>query len=87
MKLLFCFKCNDIVSLLREPRACRCGGTSGRYLEDDIHAEFTGDGCLLGISNDSFTEAIKWYKQNHHISLGFSAFVIADSATTAKRLG
>jgi hypothetical protein len=90
MKLLVCFKCNDIVALLREARACRCGAVTGKYLADDIHAEFTGDGCLIGFANNSFGKAIERYKRSHITStksVEFVAFVIPPACGTVKKLG
>ena len=89
MKLLFCFKCEDIVKLPETLlwRGCKCGAVQGRYLKDGWHAEFTGDGCLLGFSNSSFVKAIRQYTQGHTTTAKkFTAFVIPYECATVKKL-
>lgn len=55
MKLLFCWNCNDLFKLHRASRACKCGSSIARYLEDGDHVEVIGDCCdLVGIDNRVF---------------------------------
>lgn len=56
MKLLNCLDCHDIV-LLRggSCRACVCGKSSGRYLEDGRKVEVSGPCRVLGIDNREYT--------------------------------
>jgi hypothetical protein len=88
MKLLFCFKCNDIVKLPNPLlwRRCACGAVQGRYLEDGRHAEYTGDGCLLGINNGTFYEVIHHHHARRPIGREFTAFVISDHSEYVKKL-
>lgn len=63
MKLLACFKCNDIFSLSREYKECGCKAVSGNYLSDGITADvFMKDrksGAVLGFANSSITSALR----------------------------
>ena len=59
MKLLFCTHCSDIVALRSTWRKCECGESAGRYLEDNLHAEYAGFSLAIGINNHSILPAIK----------------------------
>ena len=59
MKLLFCRQCRDVTKLGYDPTSCYCGRVVARYREDGWHAEWNGEGYLLGISNPSLFEAIR----------------------------
>lgn len=91
MKLLLCVNCSDVRSLNLEIEVkCRCGESRGRYLEDGISAEFSGDDAhLVGFNNRSFVNAIRSHIEDgdHPDELGrrFEAFVIPEGAPTAKR--
>lgn len=55
MKLLFCRECRDVINLLSEVKSCSCGKTSGKYLEDNEHAEYSGEFAVpFAIDNFSF---------------------------------
>ena len=57
MKLLFCDKCCDIFKLDEEPRKCKCGEVTGRYL-DNRYAVTNGKGFSIAIGNGSLMNAI-----------------------------
>ncbi len=60
MKLLVCFKCNDVISLSTEGRRhCRCKASSGGYDADFLNAYYSGPSLLLGFANGSFTQALR----------------------------
>lgn len=93
MKLLLCTKCTDIFNLKKEMRICKCGESSGKYLEDGKHAEYHGKHAIpIGIGNSDIVKAIKMAKiENKHQKtpttckgVGFKSFVILDCATTIK---
>lgn len=42
MKLLYCYKCNDVIRLQPETRHCKCGLTKGKY-KYRRYAEYEGD--------------------------------------------
>lgn len=98
MKLLLCRQCSDIVKLGYEPRACRCGASEGRYLEDGLHAEIRGEFAMcLGFANSSFVKALHHHEDmpegqpaNRNRAPGwgwqFEAFIIPENAPTVKRL-
>lgn len=95
MKLLLCIKCSDVFSLTTEERACNCGKSSGRYV-DQLNAEIKGDCMPLGFANESFVYALKrQIIENKHYDGNantcckgqeFTAFVIPDWATSVKRV-
>ncbi len=58
MKLIFCLKCNDLVALRREPRACQCGESGGVYVDRSV-AEISGPCIPIGIHNKELLSAIK----------------------------
>lgn len=59
MKLLFCQDCEDLFRITKEERACKCGKTSGYYLEDGLYAEYCGEYAVpLFIADGSFVQAI-----------------------------
>ena len=95
MKLLFCIKCSDIFSLTMEERTCKCGKSSGKYV-DQINAEIKGDCMSIGFANQSFLDALrrqhienKYYDGNEDTCCKgqeFTAFVIPDWAKSVKRV-
>lgn len=57
MKLFYCPKCKDKVSILvQEMRYCQCGGSAGMYLDEE-KATFDGLAIPFGIGNYSFEAA------------------------------
>lgn len=55
MKLLVCRDCYDIVRLpLHVFRACGCGRSKGKYLEDGREAVYSGPAFVVGIDNNEF---------------------------------
>ena len=76
MKLLFCFECADIKKLHSFEVSCNCGKTKGRYI-DDVKAIYSGPGCLLGILNFSFREAVHEFK-NSKRSQSIDALILAN---------
>ena len=59
MKLLYCRRCKDIITLAHQLRACSCGMSKGMY-SDTHHAQYTGEFAVpLGIRDDSFAEAVR----------------------------
>lgn len=61
-KLVFCDYCKDIFRLQTYERKCKCGKSSGWYLEDDNHAVIMGDRAIpIGINNYSFQSVATMY--------------------------
>jgi hypothetical protein len=102
MKLLLCFKCNDVFSLkTSRMTTCICGQTSGQYL-NNLDAEVSGvkdKFVVLGFDNMSLVEAIraqlllgdsqeKMLYGSREVTKGrdFRSFVIPDSSQTVKRI-
>jgi hypothetical protein len=56
VKLLHCTRCGDIVRLYREPRACHCGRSRGRYV-DDTTVVLTGECRALGLDTGDVLRA------------------------------
>jgi len=75
MKLLQCKKCLHVFSITTEVRGCDCGEAKGKYLEDGLHAVYTGDATPLGFANSSFVWA-KDYQPDEGAGENFIAFVI-----------
>lgn len=95
MKLLLCLDCYDIFLLTREVRSCKCGNTTGRYI-DSLNAEISGNCNPIGIANTSFAKALriqqienKNYDGNKDTcceGARFEAFIIPDWAKSIKRI-
>ena len=82
MKLLFCEDCQDVFRLTQEERVCGCGETKGRYLEDGLHAEYSGDCAVpLFIGNHSLRLALAARPKEGKGSL-FTAGVIPEICDT-----
>jgi len=58
MKLLFCTKCCDFFSLSLKEKTCTCKQSGGKYL-DGFNAVYWGEAIPLGISNNSFVDALQ----------------------------
>ncbi len=57
MKLLLCLSCGDVVRMRPEARACWCGASSGRYLDDEI-VEQTDGALSIALHNHDLRAAI-----------------------------
>ena len=84
MKLIYCTECRDVVNLDFVKRECKCGRSSGRYI-DSLNAVYSGPCVPLGINNMSLRVAVE---AQPVVGLGdeFTAFVIAKVCKTAERL-
>lgn len=58
MKLIVCAECNDMFNLDKHIKKCSCGKSKGVYLEDGVHALFSGPAVPLGIRNSEFFNAV-----------------------------
>jgi hypothetical protein len=99
MKLIFCEKCHDLVTLRKNvDRTCECGESGGKSV-DDLNAEIWGPCYKIGFANHSFTAAIiaqrlsgdSIEKMQYGIASvtkgrDFEAFIIPESAKTMKRV-
>lgn len=82
MKLLFCKHCHTIIVLSHNWRVCKCRGTSGQYLSDDLHAEYQGKYAVpLGIHTDEFLAAIEAQPESG-LGKTFTAFVTPKECDT-----
>jgi hypothetical protein len=86
VKLLYCLRCHDAIMLIpNEIRSCKCGRSSGRYV-DDINAEISGDDAVcIGFSNPSFWDALCNQPQSG-LGSEFTAFVIPKECGTVKKV-
>jgi len=91
MKLFLCGKCQDIVRCQKTERKCKCGESTGYYLDNGLDAVFSGKHCFpIGLSNSALSKALKMANiENKHqkepttcSGVDFKAFVILDCATT-----
>lgn len=84
MKLIFCPHCHDVRKLHTDCIvSCKCGKSSGRYLDDGLHAVLGGDAIPLGIDNSSFVKAIK-NRPQRGMGERFVAFVIPEECGTVE---
>ena len=92
MKLVLCLSCHDVYKLASVTRHCKCGNTSGHYLEDGLNAVVSDndDTCVLGFHNGELATAINRQRtfgdQADGMGRRFAAFVIPDKAPTVKRV-
>jgi hypothetical protein len=81
MKLIYCKKCMDVISLRYEERKCECGESSGKYFEDGLHAVYSGPSIPLIFANSSFGEALLNQPESGDGEV-FEAFVIPEQCLT-----
>lgn len=86
MKLIMCRECHDVIKLIHEERACRCGKSSGKYI-NRIVVEIQGPCVPIGIDNHSMTSAIQETHQDLMAVIGkeLTAFVIPFLSPHVKR--
>jgi len=95
MKLLMCTECNDIFNLKYKTKACTCGKTEGRYV-DDLNATYSGPAIPIGFANTSFLEACRRQTFMNIIEQDsknvccdgeeFTAFIIPEWATSLEKI-
>jgi len=86
MKLLICLKCNDIFNLKRFLTQCRCGETSGYYI-DHKEAMYDGDNAVpIGFDNNSLVMGIKKWLENKDEGVEFTAFIMPQEHENLKRI-
>ena len=83
MKLIYCEKCGDVISMRFEERSCFCGASKGRYL-DSLNAEYSGPAKPLGFHNTHFKSALKNQPEKSW-GVEFTAFVIEKDCLTFKK--
>lgn len=84
MKLIFCPECQDVVKLAMSERRCECGASSGRYLEDALHAEIAGAAIPLGFANSTLARALQ-ERPASGLGSTFEAFVIPHECPTVRK--
>ena len=75
MKLLFCNTCQDILSLSKTTKTCRCGATGGHYREDGSNVIYYGPAVPIGFNNSEFVDAIN-NQPEYGNGVEFNSFVI-----------
>lgn len=81
MKLLLCISCSDVFSLDYHTKSCKCGQTTGQYL-DKQNAVYSGEKAIpLGMDNYSFAQAVHRQPENG-LGCRFTAFVIPKECPT-----
>lgn len=94
MKLLYCLDCGDLFNLTSKDKACGCGKTKGKYI-DNLNAEYEGNAQPIGIANGSFRTAyliqgeedkIKKPKNECCKGVEFDAFFIPKQATSLNKI-
>lgn len=76
-----CLNCHEIFNLDFKEKACQCGSTKGRYI-DELNATYSGEFAIpLGLTNTSLIKAIQSQPKD---GLGepFNAFVIPKRCAT-----
>ena len=84
MKLIYCEKCSDVVSLrVGKKRTCECGQSWGQYT-DSLNATIGGHAVPLGFENRSFAAALK-KRPEYGQGKEFSAFTIPMHCPTVQK--
>lgn len=89
MKILYCLKCNDMIRLSCNPKACSCGESVGLYLKDGLHAVYFGEKAIpLGINNHQFTQAVRFWQNSPYDVPGpeFDMFIISKDSDRIKKV-
>ena len=90
MKLVYCRRCKDVITLAHQLRACSCGMSKGMY-SDTHHAQYTGEFAVpLEILDESLAEAVlnqpKKETPDHKGGVRIDAFVIPKVCITMERI-
>lgn len=85
MKLIYCTRCAQIVSLCHQETKCRCGLSGGFYKNDNQTVVLYGPCIPLGITNESFMKALK-NRPGRGPGAEFVAFIIPRRCITVKRI-
>ena len=85
MKLVLCKECQDVFKLASQKRNCECGKSSGRYLEDGLHATYHGPCVPIGFENNSLRDAIINQPKEGQGKC-FTAFVIPKECDTMAKV-
>ncbi len=93
MKLFLCRICQDVMKCDSE-RSCKCGESSGYYLEDGITAVYKGSAMPIGIDNHSLVKAMRMADIENTVKkspatcmgLDIKAFVMLDCVETILRI-
>jgi hypothetical protein len=75
MKLILCPRCEDVIKLNRAGRFCECGRSWGRYLDDGVNSEISGEAIPLGFANSELRIALA-NRPKAGMGRTFTAFVI-----------
>ena len=77
--------CHDIRSLHSKGIvSCKCGQSSGQYLEDDLNVIIRGAAIPLGILNSSLVKAVR-ARPSSGLGAQFDAFVIPHQCPTVRK--
>lgn len=85
MKLLYCLKCHDVVSLRQQPRTCSCGVSGGNYHQDELKASYFGPCIPLVFNNQSLDNALT-NQPKEGKGLPFEAVVVPEICDTFKKI-
>lgn len=83
MKLLHCMACHDVLALHYKARKCKCKRSTGRYV-DDIHVEYSGPACIIGMLNSDLRFAQAGLKGE--LSPEYKWWVIPDHTGRVKKV-
>ena len=90
MKLLYCQRCKDIITLAYQLKACSCGMSKGMF-SDTLNAQYTGEFAVpLGIRTKSLEDAIRNQPAkdtpDHKGGVKITAYVIPKICVSMERL-
>lgn len=83
MKLFYCPKCHDIITLTFHLRYCGCGECSGMYKKDGLHARVSKKAIPLMFGNTTFYEALQ-NRPKEGMGKEFLACVIPEECDTVE---
>jgi len=85
MKLIICLECQDIFKLDYKSRECKCRQSKGQYLEDGLHATYSGPAIPIGFANSSLSNAVR-NQPERGMGKEFTAFIIPKYCETMHKL-
>jgi hypothetical protein len=92
MKLIFCLKCQSIVTLSQKKvRVCECGQAKAMYI-DELNAVFTAEEdryILIGFANYPLQKVVSEYFQygsESSLGINFTSFLIPEPCDTFRRV-
>lgn len=73
MKLMYCGECRDVVAMNEQPRTCRCGAATGRYVDHSLVVQTEG-ARSIALDNHGLRAALQAFEHSPEVWHPFMVF-------------